>query len=97
MVKIGWLDWKSDRVLHIAGHGVNPYEIEEAIKDKDRRIIKAGAAERNPSETIYRVYGRTEAGRHLLGPLLKYENGTCALPLTARDMTKSERRRYRKK
>lgn len=97
MVKIGWLDWRPDRVQHIAGHKVSPYEVEEAIRDRDRRIVKGGSAERNPNETIYRVYGRTEAGRYLLVPLLKYESGTGALPLTARDMTESERRRYRKR
>lgn len=97
MVKIGWLDWRPDRVQHIAGHRVSPYEVEEAIRDKDRRVIKAGTAERNPNEIIYRVYGQTDAGRYLFVPLLKYENGTGALPLTARDMTKSETRRYRNK
>lgn len=97
MVTIGWLDWRADRIEHIAEHRISPYEVEEAIRDRDRRIIKEGPAKRNPEETVYLVYGQTEAGRYLLVPLLKYESGDGALPLTARDMTEAEKRRHKKR
>ncbi len=79
---------------HIARHDVTPDEVEEALADRRRLIVKAGLAERNPDEVVYRVYGRTRAGRYLFVPLLLYEGGEEALPLTARDMTEKERRRY---
>jgi uncharacterized DUF497 family protein len=96
MVRIRALDWRPDRIEHIARHGVSAYEVDEATRDVGKRIRKAGPAERNPNETIYRVYGRTEAGRHLFVALLLYESGDEALPLTAREMTDREKRRYRR-
>jgi uncharacterized protein len=83
-----------DRIAHIARHSVTPDEVEEMLADGRKLVIKAGPAERNHNEVIYRVYGRTKAGRYLFVPLLLYETGEEALPLTARDMTDSERRRY---
>lgn len=64
--------------------------------DPRRRVERAGPAERNSDEMIYRVYGRTGAGRYLFVALLEYESGDEALPLTARDMIDHERRRYLK-
>lgn len=98
MVNIRRLDWRLDRIEHLALHQVSPYETEEVVfGDRRRRIERAGPAERNPDETIYRIYGRTEAGRYLFVALLEYESGDEALPLTARDMTDQERRRYSKR
>lgn len=59
MVNVRRLDWRPDRVEHIARHGVRAYEVDEAVRDERRHIRRAGPAERNPNETIYRVYGRT--------------------------------------
>jgi uncharacterized DUF497 family protein len=96
MVRIRSLDWRPDRVEHIAKHDVTPDEVEEVFEDRRKLVVKAGPAERNPDETIYRVYGRTEAGRYLFVALLLYEDGEEALPLTARDMTYKEKSRYRR-
>ena len=93
------MDWRPDRVEHIARHGVTPQEFEEALfSDRGRLLKRVGPAERNPNETIYRCLGRTEAGRYLFMAMLRYAderrvNGE-ALPVMARDMTDSERRRY---
>jgi uncharacterized DUF497 family protein len=96
LVKIGWLDWRPDRVEHIARHQVRPYEVEEAVfGDRNRILRRVGPARRNPKETVYRYLGRTEAGRYLFGALLVYENREAALPITARDMTDTEKKRYR--
>jgi uncharacterized DUF497 family protein len=94
VVRIRSLDWRPDRVEHIAKHDVEPYEVEGALGDRRGLIIKAGPAERNPGEIVYRVYGRTETGRYLFVALLLYEDGEEALPLTAREMTDKEKRRY---
>lgn len=94
MVWIRSLDWRPDRVEHIARHGVDPDEVEEAVFDDPRGLLlKMGPAERNPDETVYRHLGRTEAGRYLLVALLYVGQGE-ALPLTARDMNDAEKRRY---
>ena len=93
------LDWRTDRVEHIARHGITPQEFEEALfTDRGRLLKRVGPAERNPSETIYRCMGRTEAGRYLFPVMLRYADGRTgsgeALPVMARDMTDRERRRY---
>jgi uncharacterized DUF497 family protein len=92
--RIQELLWREDRVEHIARHGVAPEEVEEALFD-DRHgvLLRVGPAERNPDETVYRYFGRTSAGRHLLVVLL-YLGDAVAMPITARDMTGQERRRF---
>lgn len=96
MKRIRDLYWRPDRIEHIARHGVTPEEVEDAVFGDSRGLLlKVGPAERNPDETIYRFLGRTSDGRHLLVALLYLRDG-IAMPLTARDMDKSERRRYRR-
>lgn len=71
MINIRRLDWRPDRIEHIARHGVSPYEVEEAMfGDRDRVLGRVGLARRNPNEAIYRYLCRTEAGRYLFGVLL---------------------------
>jgi predicted DNA binding CopG/RHH family protein len=82
---IRYLDWRVDRLAHIARHHVWDREVEEVLLDQGSRMFRVGPAERNPDETIYRVYGRTEAGRYIFVAVLLYEDGETALPLTARD------------
>lgn len=99
MARIQRLDWRPDRVEHIARHGVTPDEFEEALfSDRGRLLKRVGPGQRDPTETVYRCLGRTEAGRYLFMAMLRYagehEASGLALPLTARDMTDSERRRY---
>lgn len=94
MVRIRRLDWRPDRVEHIARHGVDPDEVEEAVfDDRQGLLLRLGPAERNPDETVYRHLGRTEAGRYLFAALIYVGQGE-ALPLTARDMNDAEKRRY---
>ena len=88
------LYWRPDREDHIARHGVTPEEVEEAVFSDPRGILRrVEPAERTPAETVYRYLGRTGAGRYLFVVLLHDGRGG-ALPLTARDMTPTERRRY---
>lgn len=95
MARIRRLDWRPYRVEHVARHGVTPEEVEEALfSDPGGMLRRVGPAERDPDETVYRYLGRTEAGRYLFLALLLYAGSDEALPLTARDMTASEKRRY---
>jgi uncharacterized protein len=88
------LFWRPDRIDHIARHGVRPEEVEDALfGDESGILLRVGPAERNPTETLYRYFGRTDAGRRLLIVLLYLGEG-AAMPVTARDMTPAERRRF---
>lgn len=44
-------------------------------------------------EDLYAAYGQTDAGRYLIIFFVR-KNQTSALPISARDMTESERRYY---
>ena len=88
------LYWRPDRVEHVARHAVTPEEVDEAVfGDPGGVLLRVGPAERNPEETLYRYLGRTEAGRYLLVVLLYLGEG-LAMPVTARDMTANERRKF---
>ncbi len=64
MRKIRELRWRDDRVEHIARHDVVPAEVEAAVLyDREVLLERAGLAKRDPSQTVYVVLGRTEAGR----------------------------------
>ncbi len=93
MSRIRELYWRADRVAHIRErHGVTTQEVEEAVFGDPRgRLRRIGSAQRNPEETVYEHYGRTVEGRYLMVALLYLGQGV-AMPLTARDMTRTERR-----
>lgn len=94
MIWVRSLRWREDREEHIARHKVTPAEVEEAVfYDGEFLMQRAGPAERNPAQTVYTLLGRTDAGRYLMVVLI-YEGAGVAMPVTARDMTRSERRRY---
>ena len=52
---------------------------------------RMGPAKRDSEETVYEYYGRTLDGRYLMVALLYIGQGV-AMPVTARDMTRTERR-----
>src|SRR4051812_14091460 len=94
MRRVRELVWRADRVEHVARHSVSLDEVEEAVAgDESGLLLRLGPAERNPRETVYRYYGRTEAGRLLLVVLLYVGSGR-AMPITARDATAGERRQF---
>jgi uncharacterized protein len=94
MPTIDELYWRPDRIEHIARHSVTPAEVEEALLDDESGVLlRIGPAERYRNATVYRYFGRTEDGRHLLIVLIYLGQG-LALPLTARDMTFRERRTF---
>jgi uncharacterized DUF497 family protein len=82
--------WPEDRINHIARHGVQPEEVEEVCFGKPL-VFAAESAGRNP---VYHVLGETEAGRHLFCVVILFP-GDKAYPVTGREMTDKEKRRYR--
>ncbi len=85
--------WRDDRIEHTSRHSITPDEVEEALFEDRGVLLRVGPAERNPDETIYRYFGRTLAGRYLMVVLLDLGEG-LAMPITAREMTRQERRRF---
>jgi len=75
-------------------HQIVPAEVEEVLSG-DCRIFKKekGKVE---GEDLYNALGQTTNGRYLSVFFIKKLNNK-ALIVTARDMTKSERRRYEKR
>ncbi len=76
------LEWK---------HSVRQYEVEEALYG--RRIIYLSERGYRVGEDVYVAFGQTEAGRYLAVVFI-HKLDSRALILSARDMSRSERRRY---
>lgn len=94
---VNHIRWTEDRISHIARHNVDPDEVEEAAFDDPANVIqKLKKAHRTVDQKVYRLLGRTSAGRHLT-IIFIYEGRGIAYPVTARDMTPAERRYYRER
>lgn len=93
MPSIRELQWRRDRIEHIARHAVSPEEVEAALFEDPAGLLVRGGRSQIEEATLYRYYGRTEAGRHLLIVLIYVGHG-MALPVTAREMTPAERRMF---
>jgi uncharacterized DUF497 family protein len=83
--------WPPDRIEHIARHGVTPEEVEEVCWGKPF-VQRAKSKGDNP---VYYVLGQTGAGRYLFCVVIRFPDGN-GYPVTAREMTTKEKRRYRK-
>lgn len=81
--------WPDDRVAHIARHGVEPYEVEEVCFGRPL-VLRSASRGENP---VYYVLGETAAGRHLFCVVISFP-GDRGYPVTAREMTPKEKRRY---
>ena len=84
--------WKERFVEKIADrHDVTTEEVEEILfSDPHVRLAERGHVK---GENLYVGYGQTEAGRYLLVFFIR-KRRVAALPISARDMTKSERKYY---
>ena len=84
--------WKEKFVEKIAAkHDVSTDEVEEVLFSEPHvRLAEKG---RVKDEHLYVAYGRTTAGRYLVVFFIR-KRRTVALPISARDMTRSERRYY---
>lgn len=83
------LIWDDFNVNHIARHSVQWDEVEEVIQGKVR--VKKGRGERR-----YYIYGQTDSGRYLTIIADDKGRGTFYV-VTARDMTRQEKRFYKGK
>lgn len=83
--------WPADRIEHIAQHGVTPEEVEQVCFGKSL-VQRAKSEGENP---VYYVQGQTAAGRYLVCVVIRFPDGV-GYPVTAREMSSKEKRRYRK-
>ena len=75
-------------------HHVSKDEVEEVFRYSPRfKFIAKGNFK---GEDFYRALGRTDAGRYL-AVFFVYKHAGQALVISARDMTRRERRQYGKK
>ena len=90
--EIIWLDTVVDKLAR--KHAVRTDEVEEILRNKPRfRFAKKG---NRGGEDVYMALGQTDAGRYLT-VLFIYKLNSDALILSARDMIRSERKRYEQK
>jgi uncharacterized protein len=94
-LKITGFIWLTDIIQKLwQKHGVSQSEAIEVFVNQPRfRFVEKG---HRPSENVYAALGRTDAGRYLIC-FFVYKRDGRALPLSVRDMTRSERRRYETK
>ena len=81
--------WPTERIDHIARHGITPEEFEDVCFG--RPLVLRGKSEgQNP---VYYVLGQTDVGRYLFCVVIRFPDGR-GYPVTARPMTDREKRRY---
>ncbi|MBI4690861.1 MAG: BrnT family toxin [Nitrospirae bacterium] len=87
-----WIDVFVDKILR--KHHVKTDEVEEVLKSIPKiRFIEDGDIE---GENMYTAMGRTKSGRYLVVFFILKKNGS-ALVVSARDMSRRERKLYEKK
>ncbi len=91
-MKIEGLIWLDEIVEKLGKkHHVEVYEVEELFGGHPKfRFVERGLRE---GEDVYAALGRSEAGRHLIAFFI-WKVDRRALPISARDMTPGERKRY---
>jgi len=94
-MKITGIIWLREVVEKLAGkHHLTTDEVEEALRSVRRfRFIETGDVE---GEDLYAAMGRTAAGRYLIIYFVHKRTGE-ALIISARNMTRKEKRFYAKK
>jgi uncharacterized DUF497 family protein len=94
-LKISGIIWLETIVEKIARkHHVSQSEIREVLRTSSHfRFVEKG---HRHGENVYAAMGQTSAGRYLIVIFVRKKTQQ-ALILSARDMTRSERRRYEKK
>lgn len=93
-MKVTGIIWLRDVVDKLAWkHNVTTDEAEEIFDSSPRyRLIETGAVD---GENLYTALGQTEEGRYLTVYFVHKKTGE-ALVISAKDMTKKERRTYGK-
>ena len=94
-MRIRWTIWKERFVEKFRQkHGIGVEEVEEVLRAADH--FRKAAKGRVRGEDLYAAYGRTEAGRHVI-VFFVFKKPDSALLISARDMSRSERRYYDRK
>lgn len=88
-MRISRIDWDDDTILHIAKHGVEPKEVEEVCFEGAPFILKA-------RDNRYFALGQTR-GRRYLTVVFEYLWQNKVKIITARAMSESERKLYRRR
>ena len=91
-MRIEELLWDEDNLEHLAGHHIDHEEVEDAVFQDAPIAVNARGGR-------YAVYGQTAAGRYIVVFVEPVRVGRrrqplVSRPVTARDMTSAERRRY---
>lgn len=85
-----WDDWNVD---HIARNHVDPSEVKSLIDERYHLARRAGTTRYGLLR--YHLFGQTDAGRYLF-VVLDNEGTNRFYVVTARDMSASEKREFRK-
>lgn len=85
-------DWDDSNIEHVARHGVNPDEAEQALADPQRVRTDAYTM---LTERRVAFLGRTTTGRLLY--VVVTRRGSMWRVATARDATERETKQYRRK
>jgi len=88
-LKIEEIIWTEDSVSHIARHGVEPEEVEEACFEDTPYVLKG-------RRNRYLAFGRTHSGRYLT-IVFAYLGRQKAKIVTARAMSEAERDLYKRR
>lgn len=81
-------------VKNATKHNVSSEEIEQVFCNNPRRFFRQKG--RTPSDDLYIALGVSDTGRHLF-VLHILKAGGAIMPISARDMEQSERKRYERK
>jgi uncharacterized DUF497 family protein len=85
--------WKDRFVEKLAvKHSVTTDEVEQILFFQP--YVHKAQKGRVRGEDVYVAYGQTDAGRYLVVFFIYKQKTSAALPISARDMTESERRYY---
>jgi len=84
--------WQQQFVEKLATkHGVEKTEVEEVLTNRPRfRFVLKG---NRSGEDVYSAMGQTDAGRYLIVFFIQKSNRRVLI-ISARDMTRTERRNY---
>ena len=88
-MRIAEIIWDGDSLAHIARHGVEPSEAEEACFSGKPYILKA-------RHNRYIVLSQTKSGRYLALILICVGQGKAKV-ITARAMSEAERKLYKRR
>jgi len=75
-------------------HNVRQYEVREVFENNPKfRYVEKGL---QPDENVYAAFGRAISGRYLIIFFI-YKTDKQAFVVSARDMTRAERKKYEEK